>query len=110
MGQRLDINRIRHAADLYRLRLRYHALIRAEERDIYFGDIRRVILEGDAIETDEDAFPFPKCLFLGHVNENPLYVVVGYDEKQDLAHVITVHWKDPSKWIDDRTRRRKPNR
>jgi hypothetical protein len=38
-----------------------------------------------------------------------LYVAVGYDEEHDLAHIVTVHWQDPSKWIDDRTRRPKPN-
>ncbi len=110
MGRGLNIDLIRDAAERYQLQLRYHALVRAEERGIYFDDIRRVILEGDVIERYEDAFPYPKCLFLGYVNDTtPLYVAVGYDDEHNLAHIVTVHWQDPSKWIDDRTRRPKPN-
>ena len=33
----------------------------------------------------------------------PLYVACGFDGYR--AHIITVHWMDPEKWIDWRTRR-----
>jgi len=111
MGQGLNIDRIRDAAERYRLHLRYHAFIRAEERGIYLDDIRRVIMQGDVIERYENAFPYPKCLFLGYVLDKvPLYIAIAYDEEKDLVHVITAHWQDPSKWIDDRTRRPKQDR
>mgnify|MGYP001573499392 FL=1 len=40
---------------------------------------------------------------MGYVRNNePLYAVVAVNE---LAHIITVHWIDPKKWLDPKTRR-----
>ena len=103
-----DIARIREAARVYKIRFQKHALQRASEKDVSFEDIRDVIINGDMIERYPNAFPLPKCLIVGMIkDEIPLYVSVAYDEKIERARVITVHWQDPTKWIDHQTRKPK---
>jgi hypothetical protein len=41
---------------------------------------------------------------MAHVRGEPLYVSCAFDGT--LAHIITVHWYDPSVWIDPWTRRK----
>jgi len=82
-----------------------HAYERMGERQITLNEVFSVILNGEIIEQYPRARPYPKCLFLGFVRENePLYVSCAYDGER--VRIITVHWFDPERWIDYRTRRR----
>jgi hypothetical protein len=41
---------------------------------------------------------------MAYVHEEPLYVSCAFDGQ--TAYIITVHWYDPSVWIDPWTRRK----
>ena len=67
------------------------------------SELKYVVLNGEIIEDYPDDIPYPSYLILGYVRkEEPLYVLVGLGE---LAHIITVHWLDPDKWLNPKTRR-----
>lgn len=82
-----------------------HAQKRIDERHINHEELLKVILEGEIIEDYPDDKPYPSCLMMKYVRESEhLYVVCAVN---DLAHIITVHWIDPEKWLDPKTRREK---
>lgn len=82
----------------------HHARQQKGRRKITDQEIIRTVLNGEVIEQNPQAKPHPKCLFMHPVRpDEPLYVACGYDGRR--AHVITVHWRDPDKWTDWRTRR-----
>jgi len=82
-----------------------HAQERCDSREISIEEIESVILTGDIVKNYPDDKPYPSCLILGYVRETePLYVLLAYEEQ---AHIITVHWLDPDKWLDPKTRREK---
>ncbi|PIZ12488.1 MAG: hypothetical protein COY53_09820 [Elusimicrobia bacterium CG_4_10_14_0_8_um_filter_37_32] len=85
-------------------RLSKHALKRCDEREILEKDVIKIILEGKVVESYPEDKPYPSFLILGYINEKPLYVLCAINE---LAHIITVHWLDPEKWLDPITRREK---
>jgi hypothetical protein len=74
------------------------------QRRIRDADVRSVILQGQIIEQTPSAKPFPKCLVMGLVRGEPLYVSCAFDGKH--LYVITIHGFDPQKWIDPWRRRR----
>ncbi len=80
-----------------------HAQKRCDGRGISLEEIKYVISTGEIIEEYPDDVPYPSFLILGYVRKNePLYVLIGHGE---LVHIITVHWLDPDKWLNPRTRR-----
>jgi hypothetical protein len=101
-----DLKKIRAAVRALRYDLRLHAWQRAHERRITVEMIKEVIQRGEIIEKYPDARPYPKCLLMHFIEPNkPLYVSLAYNKKRDFVFIITVHWFDPSKWIDPWTRR-----
>jgi hypothetical protein len=85
-----------------------HATTQKDERGIKEQEIREVIGRGEVIERYPDAYPCPACLFMHEARPGqPLYVVGAYDAARQEARIVTIHWRDPDKWLDDwRTRRR----
>lgn len=82
-----------------------HAQRRCDTRNISIEEIKHVILSGEIIENYPRDKPYPSCLILGYVRKKiPLYVLCAIGE---LVHIITVHWLDPTKWLDPKTRREK---
>ena len=81
-----------------------HAKQRMGHRRVTDRDLQRVVATGDVIEEHQAAQPFPKALFMAYVHEEPLYVSCAFDGQ--TAYIITVHWYDPSVWIDPWTRRK----
>ena len=73
-------------------------------RKISDDDLKHVVGTGDVIEEHVNARPFPKALFMATVRGEPLYVPCAYDG--EAAHIITVYWYDPDKWMDPWTRKR----
>ena len=68
-------------------------------------EVKDVIHTGEVIENYPSDKPYPSCLILGYVRKNvPLYVLCALGE---FVHIITVHWLDPTKWLDPKTRREK---
>lgn len=82
----------------------HHARQQKGRRKVSDREIIRTILEGEVIERSPWARPYPKCLFMHPVRtDEPLYVACGFDGHR--VHVITIHWLDPDKWTDWRTRK-----
>jgi len=82
-----------------------HAQRRCDTRKISLEEIKLVILTGEIIENYPHDKPYPSCLILGYVKTHqPLYVLCALGE---TASIITVHWLDPAKWLDVKTRREK---
>ena len=86
-------------------RFSYHARINKASRRIRVKEVVETILKGQVIEENPKARPSPKCLFMHPVRSGePLYVVCAHHGK--TVKIITVHWRDPNKWIGWRTRRK----
>lgn len=100
------LRKIRDAARDGRVTWRYHALVRARRRGIQRHDALRALVEGDLVEEDPTASPFPRFLFAGAApNGRIFYVAASYDANSDRVFVVTVHWLDPRRWEDPWTRR-----
>ena len=80
-----------------------HAQRRCDTREISLEEIKHCISTGEITEHYPNDKPYPSCLILGYVKHHrPLYVLCALG---DIVHIITVHWLDPSKWLDPKTRR-----
>lgn len=100
----LDLSRIRQAVRDRRVFWTAHAKRRLFSRQIARREVFEIIEHGEIIERGEQSQPYPKCLFLGFVrDQQPLYASIAFDGTHVI--IITVHWFDPEKWIDPRTRR-----
>ena len=100
----LNLEHLREAVRESRYVIKAHAKQRMGQRKIRDADLRSVILNGEIIEQTPEAKPFPKCLVMGFVRGEPLYVSCAFDGS--YVYIITTHWFHPEKWIDPRTRRR----
>lgn len=99
------IEQIRQKFNAGEFQITRHAQRRCDSRGISLEEIKKVINEGEIIETYPKDFPYPSCLVLGYVRKNePLYLLCALG---NLVHIITVHWLDPAKWLDPKTRREK---
>lgn len=100
---KVDIEGIRKAIRQKKYIVRRHARRRMEERQIYHYQLLKAVLEGEVIEEHPKSKPFPKCLIMKHIDNDPLYVSCGFDG--ETAYIITVHWYDTEKWINPWTRK-----
>jgi len=82
-----------------------HATERMRRRGITLDDIENVIINGEIIEQDPLARPFPKCIFWGFsaVKGESIHVVCSITPK---SKVVTVYFPDEDEWSQDRFRRR----
>ena len=88
-------------------RLTYHAALRMAERKVLEEEVTGTIARGEVIERYPNDQPFPKCLFMYQIRPGqPLDVSCAYNEERQQAHIVTIHWFDPNKWLDWRRRRR----
>ncbi len=102
---KLDIPALRKAVLANRYIITTHAKERMFRRKVSDVDIKRVVGYGHVIEKYPRTRPLPKALFMDHVRGRPLYVSCAFDGRYTL--IITVHWYDPSAWVNPWTRRRK---
>ena len=72
-------------------------------RRVSHEHVKYVIASGDVIEEHPGNQPDPKVLLMAHVGNEPLYVSCAFDGS--YAYIVTVHWYDPTRWIDPWTRR-----
>lgn len=97
------LNRIKELFRLEKVRFSLHAIRRIDERQILISEIEEVIFSGEIIESYPDDDPCSSYLILGYVRNNePLYILCAVGE---YLTIVTVHWFDPEKWINHRTRR-----
>lgn len=99
------LEQIRTRVEMGKYQITRHCQKRCDTRGISMQDIKTVIAHGEIIETYPHDSPYPSCLILGFVRKHePLYVLCALG---DIAHIITVHWLDPHKWLNPKTRREK---
>lgn len=99
----MDITAIRQRIKARHYRITMHAQKRMDQRGITLAELNEAIYHGEVIETYPEDRPYPSCLIMGRVRGGfPLYVVCALERN---VHIITVHWLDPEKWLDPRTRR-----
>lgn len=97
------VEQIRQKFSEEKYRITGHCQRRCDSRGISLNEIKEAIAKGKLIETYPEDSPYPSCLILGYVrNDKPLYVLCALGE---IVHIITVHWLDPVKWLDPKTRR-----
>jgi hypothetical protein len=82
-----------------------HAFERIRQRGISLDDLEHAIVNGDIIEQDPHAKPFPKCIFLGFtlLKGEAIHVVCSLTLH---SKVVTVYFPDEDEWSQDRFRRR----
>lgn len=101
----MDIEKLRRLVSDGKYRITLHAQKRIDQRAITLAELKEVICHGEVIEIYPDDKPYPSCLIVGRVRGGfPLYAVCALS---DLVHIVTVHWVDPEKWLDPKTRREK---
>ena len=99
------IEKIRRKINNGAFQITRHCQRRCDGRGITLTEIKHVITEGEVIEAYPKDSPYPSCLILGYVHSSePLYVLCALGS---IVHIITVHWLDPAKWLDPKTRREK---
>lgn len=82
-----------------------HATERMRRRGITLDDLENAIINGDIIERDPQAKPFPKCIFWGFtvLKGEAIHVVCSVTPQ---SRVVTVYFPDEDEWAQDRFRRR----
>lgn len=85
---------------------RIHATKRMFERDVSEVEIRKVLENGETIESYPTDTPYPSRLVLGWVENRPLHVVVADNLDENEWIVITVYEPDPKRWEADYKRRK----
>lgn len=102
----MDLSKIQAAAKNRRHLLTEHAEDELVEDNLRLEDVVKSLMEGEIIEDYPDDFPFPSCLVYGK-NERgePIHSVWAFDDKKNLAILITTYRPDPQKWVDYKKRR-----
>lgn len=78
-----------------------HADEKMDLLDITADEVEQCIHEGKVIESYEDAYPFPAALYYHRFHERYIHVVVGFNNKLDIQHVITVYYPDTERWDEE---------
>jgi len=99
----IDLAALRTAVREDRYLITTHAAQRMGYRKVSHDDIKQVIANGGVVEEHPDNMPDPKILLMTHVREEPLYVSCAFNGR--YAYIVTVHWYDPTRWIDPWTRK-----
>jgi len=103
----LDIDEIRDAFFNGRVEWRQHALVRILERGISRADISHIVNEGEIIEEYTSQAGLPSCLIFGKVKEEVYHAVVGWNDQEKRAYVITVYRPDREHFEQDLKTRKK---
>lgn len=99
----MDIAKLRQLVKKGKYQITLHAQKRMDQRGITLTELKSAICEGEVIEMYPSDKPYPSCLMMGRVRGGfPLYAVCALS---DMVHIITVHWMDPEKWLNPKTRR-----
>jgi hypothetical protein len=105
VDEKTFLHDIRSAVVSRRIRWSVHALARILERGISRTRVVRAIQSGEVIQSYADDLPFPSVL-VADVDDDPLHVVIGYDEASEEAHFITAYRPDLEHFEEDYKTRR----
>ena len=103
---KIDFDDIRIHIQAGNYEISVHAFERMRRRGISLSDVENAIINGDLIEKDSDAKPFPKCIFWGFtlLKGESIHVVCSITSH---SRVVTVYFPDEDQWSRGRFRRRK---
>lgn len=85
-----------------------HGLRQMFGRGISTGDVRAVVDSGEVVVAYADDQPYPSRLLLGWVGDQPLHVVLAYDQATLTGYVVTAYRPAPALWAEDFKTRRAP--
>jgi hypothetical protein len=83
-----------------------HAIRQMFRRRLSKKDVIEAIDCGHVIIDYPDDTPYPSCLILGFVKEEPVHVVLAFDQDSQIEIVITAYVPDLHLWTDDFKSRR----
>ena len=93
----MDMERIKMLCQDTTIEVTQHILIRCQQRNITYEEIKEVIRNGDIIEEYPDDYPYPSCLIIGMtIKGRRIHVVVGIGE--DSLWLITAYEPNPEQW------------
>jgi hypothetical protein len=101
---KIDFEIIRKKVKLGDYYISVHATRRLRSRQLTIADLENAIVNGEIIERDEGAKPYPKCIFLGEdtVKGESLHVVCALIPD---ALIVTVYFPEQDVWSKDKYRR-----
>ena len=102
---KIDFEDIRNQVQIGNYEISVHAFERMRRRGITLDDVENAIVNGDIIERDSDAKPFPKCIFWGFTlrKGESIHVICSISSH---SRVVTVYFPDEDQWSRGRFRRR----
>ncbi len=86
---------------------RKHVFQRMLERGVSKSDVKKVLLEGELINSYDYDQPFPSALFFKKVNNRPLHVVAALDDNNRKVYIITAYEPSVDLFESDYKTRRK---
>ena len=96
----MDIEKIREMCRDESIEMTSHCLLRLQQRNIRFAEIKEAVRNGEIIEEYPNDYPYPSCLILGYTNDKKvLHIVVGLGETK--LWLITVYKPDINQWSSD---------
>ena len=102
----MDIEKIREACILRKIKWSVHVAARMAERDIKRSDVINCIMNGEIIEHYINDYPYPSCLIFGYTLRNRvIHVVLGYDGEN--VYIVTAYYPNTDKFEADLKTRRK---
>lgn len=102
--EKTDFEQIRQKVQAGDYQISVHAAKRLRSRHLRVADIENAILHGTIIERDLNAWPNPKCIFLGEdaLKGEALHVVCSLTPD---TLIVTVYFPDEDVWSKDRYRK-----
>ena len=93
----MDIERIKMFCQDATLEVTQHILMRCQQRNITYEEIKKAIRNGEIIEEYPDDYPYPSCLILGMTMDGRrIHIVAGMGE--DRLWLVTAYEPDPEQW------------
>ncbi len=101
----MDIEIVRKKCQDDLIEVTAHILLRFQQRNILYSEIKEVIMNGEIIEEYPEDYPYPSCLVFGcTLQKRVLHVVVGMSDTK--LWLITAYQPDPEQWSDDFKKRK----
>jgi hypothetical protein len=95
----LVIDEIKKRCQNQTIEVTAHMLMRFQQRNITYEEIKQAIMNGEVIEEYPDDYPCPSYLILGHtMSGRVLHVVARLSETK--LWLITAYQPNPYKWND----------
>ncbi len=102
MSQAPGMRFIRSHIRAKRYRLTKHATIIRLERGIALSEIEQALQNGEIIERQPAAQPYPSCLVLGWLaSGDPLHIVCSRGKIEPALRIVTVYEPEEALWESD---------